>query len=53
VGTVQNTIHNLGVRTRVINRTLGDASDADTSLENILEFGGVARQLAAATTDEE
>ncbi len=55
VGTVQNTIQKLGVRTRAINRTLRDVSDSSTNqplqFEDIEDFAGIAPRLAA--TDDE
>jgi DNA recombination protein RmuC len=54
VGTVQNTIQKLGVRTRAINRTLRDVSDPTASLP--LEFEdlipGSALSLAAGEDEE-
>jgi DNA recombination protein RmuC len=52
VNTVQNTMHDLGVRTRAINRTLRDVSDPSTlpfvpPLE-LEDYAGVAPRLAAA-----
>jgi DNA recombination protein RmuC len=52
VGTVQNTIQKLGVRTRAIHRTLRDVSETDTSPGNVLGFDGVAPLLAASGEDE-
>jgi DNA recombination protein RmuC len=52
VGTVQNTIQKLGVRTRAINRTLRDVSETDTSPGNVLGFDGVAPLLAASGEDD-
>jgi DNA recombination protein RmuC len=54
VGTVQNTIQKLGVRTRAINRTLREVSDPTVSLP--LEFEELAAKPAlslAAAEDEE
>jgi len=52
VGTVQNTIQKLGVRTRAINRTLRDVSITEAGATNVLSFDGVAPQLAAASDEE-
>ena len=54
VGTVQNTIQKLGVRTRAINRTLREVSDP-TSATNPLEFedfAPAALSLAAAADED-
>jgi DNA recombination protein RmuC len=53
VGTVQNTIQKLGVRTRAINRTLREVGQLDSgaSASNLIGFeegNGVAPLLAAA-----
>ncbi len=58
VGTVQNTIQSLGVRTRAINRTLREVGEFDQGTGKLLSFdeaagGGVAPLLAAAGTDDE
>lgn len=57
VGTVQNTIQKLGVRTRAINRTLADVSSeaGRTALEpevNPTAFDGFLPMLAAEEEDE-
>jgi DNA recombination protein RmuC len=56
VGTVQNTIQKLGVRTRAIDRTLREVSEIDSSApSNLLSFEeipGVA-PLLAATSEED
>jgi DNA recombination protein RmuC len=55
VGTVQNTIQKLNVRTRAINRTLRDVtsdSSQSTALAGIEEFGGIAPLLAASADEE-
>ena len=56
VGTVQNTIQKLGVRTRAINRTLRDVSaeSAQAGLETWLAraFDGMLPMLAAGEEDE-
>ncbi|MBN9615805.1 MAG: recombinase RmuC [Acidobacteriales bacterium 59-55] len=57
VGTVQNTIQKLGVRTRAINRTLRevgelDAGAAAANLIGIEESNGIAPLLAASAHDE-
>ncbi len=52
VGTVQNTIEKLGVRTRAINRTLRDVSVTDSAPGNVLSFDGVVPSLAASTEGE-
>ena len=38
VGTVQNTIQSLGVRTRAINRTLRDVGELDSATGKLLAF---------------
>ena len=56
VGTVQNTIQKLGVRTRAINRTLREVGELDTTAPNNLiafeEGNGIAPRLAASADDE-
>lgn len=57
VGTVQNTIQKLGVRTRAINRTLREvgelgAETADSNLIGFEEGNGIAPLLAASAHDE-
>ena len=56
VGTVQNTIQKLGVRTRAINRTLREVGELDTAAPNNLiafeEGNGIAPRLAASADDE-
>lgn len=52
VGTVQNTIQKLGVRTRAIDRTLREVSDTGTTPANVLSFDGVAPLLAAAGDED-
>ncbi|WP_263373741.1 DNA recombination protein RmuC [Granulicella aggregans] len=55
VGTVQNTIQKLNVRTRAINRTLREVtSDSSQSagLPGMEEFGGIAPLLAASADEE-
>jgi DNA recombination protein RmuC len=57
VGTVQNTIQKLGVRTRAINKALKNVSSIDTGapVSNLIgfdEIAGVAPLLAAAGDDE-
>ena len=57
VGTVQNTIQKLGVRTRAINKALKDVSSMDTGAapSNLLgfeEIAGVAPLLAASGDEE-
>lgn len=57
VGTVQNTIHKLGVRTRAINRTLREVGElenntANTNLIGFEDLSGVTVQLAASSEDE-
>ena len=49
VGTVQNTIQSLGIRTRAINRTLREVGELDTSTGKLLSFedSGVVSLLAA------
>jgi DNA recombination protein RmuC len=53
VGTVQNTIQKLGVRTRAINRTLRDVSITDSAPANLLSFDGTAPALAASSDSED
>jgi DNA recombination protein RmuC len=51
VGTVQNTIHKLGVRTRAINRTLREVGESDSPSSNLIGFeesNGIAPLLAAS-----
>ena len=54
VGTVQNTIQKLGVRTRAINRNLRDVSDSSTQSQPLAfeEFAGVASRLAAGEDED-
>ncbi|WP_263382960.1 DNA recombination protein RmuC [Granulicella arctica] len=57
VGTVQNTIQKLGVRTRAINKALKNVSSIDTGapVSNLIgfdEIAGVAPLLAAAGEDD-
>jgi len=55
VGTVQNTIHKLGVRTRAINRTLREVSDPTALFEapvEMEEFDSQQLSLAASVEDE-
>ena len=55
VGTVQNTIHSLGIRTRAINRTLRDVGEFDVATGKLLSFDeapGVAPLLAASGEDD-
>ncbi|HMF65300.1 MAG TPA: DNA recombination protein RmuC [Edaphobacter sp.] len=57
VGTVQNTIQKLGVRTRAINRTLREVGEVDNSTpaNNLIgfeEMAGVAPLLAASADEE-
>ncbi len=54
VGTVQNTIQTLGVRTRAINRTLRDVGEFDPASGKLLSFddsAGIAPLLAASGDD--
>jgi len=55
VGTVQNTIQKLGVRTRAINRVLRDVSESSNPPDNLLSFDtttpGVVPLLAANGED--
>ena len=51
VGTVQNTIQKLGVRTRAINRTLRDVSAHDQALGAPAAFDGMLPMLAAEEDD--
>jgi DNA recombination protein RmuC len=51
VGTVQNTIQKLGVRTRAINRTLREVGELDAPASNLIAFEegtGIAPLLAAS-----
>lgn len=51
VGTVQNTIQKLGVRTRAINRTLREVGELDAPPSNLIAFedgNGIAPLLAAS-----
>jgi DNA recombination protein RmuC len=57
VGTVQNTIQKLGVRTRVINRTLREVSEDDGSAANkLISFedaaDGLLSQIAAGSAED-
>jgi hypothetical protein len=59
VGTVQNTIRDLGTRTRAINKTLRDVASEATQPElplngngNGSQYGILVPALAAATEDE-
>ena len=54
VGTVQNTIQKLGVRTRAINRSLREVSDTAEAAPPLRfeDFSGLAPQLAAASEDD-
>ena len=58
VGTVQNTIQKLGVRTRAINRTLREVGETDKGLPagaQLIDFdqaAGITTFLAASTDDE-
>ncbi len=51
VGTVQNTIQLLGVRTRAINKTLLDVAEVDPADAKVLSIEGVLPLLAAAEED--
>ena len=58
VGTVQNTIQKLGVRTRAINRTLREVGELDAPTSNVIAFeegNGIAPLLVASgdSKDEE
>jgi DNA recombination protein RmuC len=53
VGTVQNTIQKLGVRTRAINRTLRDVSDVDSPQALPSAFDGLLPTLYAAEPEAE
>ena len=56
VGTVQNTIQKLGVRTRAINRTLREVGESNSSPANVMSFeegNGIAPLLAATAADED
>jgi DNA recombination protein RmuC len=57
VGTVQNTIQKLGVRTRAINKALKNVSSIDTGapISNLIGFDDIAgvAPLLAASSDEE
>ncbi|HEU5342480.1 DNA recombination protein RmuC, partial [Edaphobacter sp.] len=52
VGTVQNTIQKLGVRTRAIHRTLRDVSETDGAPGNVLSFDGITPAIAASADEE-
>ncbi|WP_213805153.1 DNA recombination protein RmuC [Granulicella sp. dw_53] len=52
VGTVQNTIQKLGVRTRAIDRTLREVSETGSTPDNVLAFDGIAPLLAAAGEED-
>ncbi|QHN02456.1 DNA recombination protein RmuC [Granulicella sp. WH15] len=52
VGTVQNTIQKLGVRTRAINRNLRDVGETDAIEDNVLSFDGIAPRLVASGEEE-
>jgi DNA recombination protein RmuC len=57
VGTVQNTIQKLGVRTRAINRTLREVGETDRSLPGaqLIDFDqavGISTFLAAGAEEE-
>jgi DNA recombination protein RmuC len=52
VGTVQNTIQKLGVRTRAIDRTLREVGETDSTPANLLSFDGIAPLLAASGEDD-
>jgi DNA recombination protein RmuC len=57
VGTVQNTIRDLGQRTRTINRTLRDVGEADKALpaSQLIDFdqaAGITTFLAASSDEE-
>jgi DNA recombination protein RmuC len=47
VGTVQNTIQKLGVRTRAINKTLRDVAEVDPEDARVLSIDGMLPRLAA------
>ena len=51
VGTVQNSIQSLGVRTRAINKTLRAVGESESPADNLLSFDGVAPLLAANGED--
>lgn len=56
VGTVQNTIQKLGVRTRAINRTLREVGELDAPSSNLIGFeegNGIAPLLAASADIKE
>jgi len=53
VGTVQNTIQKLGVRSRAIQKTLRDVGEAAPGEGTLLEFGGMMPRLAAAGDEDE
>jgi DNA recombination protein RmuC len=52
VGTVQNTIQKLGVRTRAIDRTLREVSETGSTPNGVLSFDGVAPSLAAGGEED-
>ena len=56
VGTVQNTIQKLGVRSRAIHKSLKDVGEVDGEASNVLafeEFSGVAPLLAAESGEDQ
>jgi len=58
VGTVQNTIQKLGVRTRAINRTLREVGETERELPGaqLIDFdqaAGITTFLAASTEDQD
>ena len=52
VGTVQNTIQKLGVRTRAIDRTLREVGETGTTPNGVLSFDGVTPSLAANSDED-
>jgi DNA recombination protein RmuC len=52
VGTVQNTIQQLNIRTRAVNRTLRDVTSEATVSAPALEFDGIAPLLAAGAEED-
>lgn len=52
VGTVQNTIQKLGVRTRAIKKNLSNVSESEAAPDNLLTFDGIAPRLSASGEEE-
>jgi DNA recombination protein RmuC len=52
VGTVQNTLQKLGVRSRAIDRTLREVGETASAPANVLSFDGMAPLLAASGEED-